>query len=72
MLAAGWTTDESGFDSRQGQDLFLFQVTRPALSSLPLDSSLSPGLKQPGRVASSAEVKNAWRCTLTAQRKFMA
>ena len=34
--------------------------------------SLSPGLKQPGREASSAEFKNAWRCTFTAQRKFVA
>lgn len=34
--------------------------------------SLSAGVKQQEREASSAEVKNAWPCTFNAPRKFMA
>jgi hypothetical protein len=64
-----WTAEESGFDCREGQDIFLLSIisrsslglTQPPVQWLPI--SLSPGLKRQGRKAdhsppSSVEVKN--------------
>jgi hypothetical protein len=60
-LQAGWRW----FDSRQGQEIFLFPITsRPVLGPTQppiqwVPGALSPGLKRPGREAlSGAEVKN--------------
>jgi hypothetical protein len=65
----GWTSEEWGFDSRQGQEIFQFSITsRPALgptqpSTQWLPGSVSMGIKPPGHEAyhppsSSAEDKN--------------
>jgi hypothetical protein len=69
-LAAGWTTEESGFDPQQGQKIFLYSVTlrltlgptQPPVQRVPWP--LSPGVKRPGREAghsppSNAEAKNS-------------
>jgi hypothetical protein len=78
-LGVGW----SGFESRQGLRIFLFTtVSRPVLGSTQppiqwVPRALSLGVKRPGREAdyspsSSAEVKNAFRCTSTPQYAFRA
>jgi hypothetical protein len=68
-MAKGWTTEESGFDSRQWQEIFLYATasrralgpTQPPIQWAP--GALSPGVKRQVREAdhsfpSSAEVKN--------------
>ena len=62
----GYTTDESGFNSKKGQNISLFlAVSRPTLwSSHPpnqkVPGALSAGAKRPSR---KAEVRNAWSTT---------
>jgi len=69
-LQVGWLA----FDSRQGQEFFLFTtMSRPALGPIqpPIQwapQALSPGVKGPGCEAdhsspSNAEAKNVWRYT---------
>jgi hypothetical protein len=74
-----WTrlwTGRPGFNTRQGQGIFLFATTvsRPILEPIqPIKwelGALSPRVKRPAREAdhsppSSAEVKNAWSYTST-------
>jgi hypothetical protein len=72
-----------GFNSRQGQGLFLFvtasrpalRLTQPPIQWVP--GTLTPEVKQLWREAdhlppSSAEVKNAWSYTSTLPYSFMA
>jgi hypothetical protein len=71
-----------GFDSRQVMKFFSIHhvqagpgPTQPPVQWVP--RALSPGLKRPEREAdnsppSSAEVKNAWRCTSAHPHVFMA
>jgi hypothetical protein len=71
----GWTTEESGFDSRYGQEILLFSITsRPALGSTqpPIQwdpEATSPEVKRQGRGADppyTAEVKNtSSRCDVS-------
>jgi hypothetical protein len=75
-LTMGWTIGVLGFDSQWGLGIFLFSTTsrtalgptQPPIQWVP--GVLSLGVKRPGCEAgrsppSSAEVKNAWRCTST-------
>jgi hypothetical protein len=72
----------SGFDSRQGQDIFLFSTSsRQALvfTQSPIrwvPGSLSPEVKLPGRETdhcpvSDAEVESQWNYTITSPHIFM-
>jgi hypothetical protein len=74
--------DDRGFESQQGLRIFLFTTaSRPALGPTQppiqwVPGALSLGVKRSGREAdhsppSSAEVKNAWSYTSTAQYVFM-
>jgi hypothetical protein len=65
----GWTAQESGLDSRQGQEIFRLSITsRPVRGHTQPPAqweprALSPGVKRKGRQAdnslpSSVEVKN--------------
>jgi hypothetical protein len=66
-MATGWTTEGSGFQSRQNQQFSLLHVVQTDSgvhqASYPMDmGGGSPGIKRPGREAdhsppSSAEVK---------------
>ena len=75
IVAADWL-DNSGFDPRQGQEIFLFsKMTRAALIPTQLRSrwehwAFSSGVKWPGREAdhssqSNAKVKNEWSYNFT-------
>jgi hypothetical protein len=72
----GWTIGVWKFDSRRGLGIFLFSTasrpapgpTQPPIQWVP--GALSLAVRRAGREAdhsppSSAEVKNAWRCTST-------
>jgi hypothetical protein len=66
----GYGLEEGGFESRQGLGIFLFiTASRPALGQFNLLSNgyqwLFPGCEADHSPPSSAEVKNAWRCTST-------
>jgi hypothetical protein len=83
LLIRCYGLDDRGFASRQGLGVFLFTtMSRPALGL-----TLAPVQWVPGTVSlgvkrsvceadhsppSSAEVKNAWRCTSISQYVFMA
>jgi hypothetical protein len=74
-MATGWTSEESWFDTRQGQGIYLVSKTpRPGLGLPSLHSvgavGSFPGVKRLMREAdnsrpSSAEMKNTWSCTYT-------
>jgi hypothetical protein len=83
VTATGCMAGELGFDSQQGQEIFLFTAeSRPALWPNQLlmqwvTGAISLGVKRPGREAdysppSSVEAKNAWSYTSTTQYVFMA
>jgi hypothetical protein len=57
----GWTTEESGFDSRQKQQIPIFSTaSRPDVGLAQLLSNGCHGREADHSLPTGAEVKNAW------------
>lgn len=74
--ATGWITEESWFDSRQGQVIFLFSSVQTGSGAHSASCQWAPGVKRPAHEAdhsstSSVEVKKEWSCTWTPAYAFM-
>jgi hypothetical protein len=60
MYSTACTTEEWGFDSRQGQDIFLFSTAfRPAMEPTQHQIQWSLRIKRPGNEADHAFVSSA-------------
>jgi hypothetical protein len=80
-IATGWTTERSGFESRQGQEFSLLNVVQTGSGVHPTSYTMStgssfPGVKRQGHEAdhsppTSAEVKKMWIYTSTPPYAFM-
>lgn len=65
--ATGWIAEESWFDSRQGQEIFLFFSVQTGSRAHPSSCQWAPGVKRPAHEAdhspaASAQVKKGWSC----------